>query len=83
MVTPECEKLQNLNKRFFKSENSKTNNNQYITFTACFEFYIEMLQKKVELRKLTERYFISRWRSGASPHFALQLTIANKHRNAS
>ena len=42
-----------------------------------------MFQKNVELQKLTERYFIRRRQSGASPPFALQLTIANKHRNAS
>ena len=76
-------KYKNLNKRFFKNENSKTNNNQYIIFTACFKFYNEMFQKNKELQKLTERYFIRRRQSEASPPFALQLTIANKHRNAS
>ena len=47
MVTPECEKVQNLNERFLKNEISKTNNNQYIIFTACFKYYNGKLQKNV------------------------------------
>ena len=46
MVTPECEKLQKFEQKIFKNENSKTNNNQCIIFTACFEFSNEMFPKK-------------------------------------